>query len=286
MNTLRIRALDNILQDIESFQSIPHTVAEIICTIDDDNTTAVMLAHKIECDLGLLSDILKLVNSTRYTVMGGVTNTKQAVVVLGFNTIRNLACTVGIVSYYRQNSGDSFDFMQFVRHSIGTACCAKVIAKRIKLNPDTAFVSGMLHDIGQLAAAVVFPDEYRMVMDYKKLHDCDIAVAEQAVLGVDHAKLGAHLVGCWNFPPEIGEGIGGHHQMIDDMPNSRMADLLHVAEMLGHALDFGVADKVPFLNDSAMHRLGLSFQQLKPLFEEIEDEYCNIIQMLEWDTNE
>lgn len=285
MNTFQPRSTAQILRATESFPSIPYTVAGIIRTLDDDNTTSDMLAKKIESDVGLFTDILKIVNSPRYAVGGRVAHAKQAVVILGFNAIRNLACMAGIVSHFRRNSDEAFDFLQFVLHSIGTACCAKAMAKRAKLNPDIAFISGMLHDVGQLAVAAVLPDEWRMVIDYKKLHDCDSNEAEQAVLGVDHARIGAHLVRCWNFPTEIGEAIGCHHQHVTDMSSSRMADLLFVAEVLSHALDFGAKGRVPPLYESTMLRLGLSFQQLTPLFYEIEDEYFESIQILEGNLN-
>lgn len=280
MTTFRVLSVDDIFQAIESLPGMPHAVADIIRTIDDDNTTSAMLAHKIEGDIGMLSDVLRLANSPRYAVINGVAYAQQAVVVLGFNVVRNLACMAGVFNYFRENSGDTFDFVQFARHSVGTACCAKLIAGRAKLNKDAAFVAGMLHDVGKLAAAVVFPDEYRVVMDYQALHDCDIAVSEQSVLGVDHAALGAHMLGRWSFPPDICEAIGGHHQLFDDIPKTRMADVLHVADVLSHALDFGGNGQVPLLNDSAMSRLGFSFPQLKPQFDEIEDEYCNYIQVL------
>lgn len=279
MNTSPIQSAEDILGAVETFPSLPSAVVEIIQSIDDDDVTPIELARKIECDLGMLAGVLKLANSSRYAVRGGVASVQQAVPVLGFNAIRNLACLEGVSSHFRNNSRNAFDFENFMRHSIGVACCAKFIARSIHLNPDIAFVSGLLHDVGQVVVAVTLPDELGAVMEYKKQHDCHIAVAERAVLGMDHADIGAHLADRWNFPAVISEAIGSHHHVFDEV-SSRMADMLHVAEVLSHALDFGSSDQVPPLSHGAMLRMELSFQHVRSHFDEIEDEYCDMARML------
>lgn len=227
----------------------------------------------------MLAGVLKLVNSPRYGAKGGVVSTQQAVMILGFNAVRNLACLGGVSSHFQKNCRDLFDFKKFMRHSIGVACCAKFIAKRLRFSPDAAFVAGLLHDVGQLVVAVTLTDELHAVMEYKKQHDCHIAEAERVVLGMDHAQIGAHLANKWNFPMVIGEAIGGHHQVFDE-GTSRMADIVHVAEVLSHALDIGSSGQVPPLSHAAMLRLELSFQDVKAHFDEIEEECCDFAQML------
>ncbi|MCK9202374.1 MAG: HDOD domain-containing protein [Gallionella sp.] len=279
MNTSSFKSTEEILGAVESFPSLPQAVVEIIRSIDDDSMTPQLLTRKIESDLGMLAGVLKLANSSRYAVRGGVSSPQQAVTILGFNAIRNLACLDGLSSHFRENSHDDFNFGKFMRHSIGVACCAKFIARRIHLNPDIAFVAGLLHDVGQLVVAVTLPGELHAVMEYKKRQDCHISVAEHAVLGIDHAGIGAHLVDRWNFPSAIGEAIGGHHHVFDDV-SSRMADTVHVAEVLSHALDFGGSGQVPPLSHGAMMRLELSFQQMQSHFGEIEDEYSDFAKVL------
>lgn len=273
------KSIEEILGAIESFPSLPHTVVEIIHSIDDDSVSPTQLAKMIEGDLGMLSGVLKLANSSRYVVSGGVVIIQEAVTVLGFNAIRNLACLEGISNHFWKNGRDVFNFENFMRHSIGCACSAKFIARSLHLNPDIAFISGMLHDVGQVVVAVTLPDEFRAVMEYKKQHDCHIAVAERAVLGIDHAEIGAHLANRWNFPAVIGEAIGGHHREFNTV-SSRMVDVVHVAEVLSHALDFGGSDQVPPLSHGAMLRLELSFQHVRSHFDEIEDAYCDMVSML------
>ena len=281
MTAIPLMSMDAILSAVGALPVLPKAVAEIIRTIEDENTSATMLARQIELDIGLLTSVLRLVNSSRYALRGGISSAQQAVVLLGFNTIRNLVCMVGIADYFQKNSAGTFNYAHFLRHSAGVGCIARLFAKPAGLNPDTVFVVGMLHDVGQLALAKTAPNEFDLIKDYRKTHDCHIAEAERAVMGMDHAQLGAHLASLWHLPSEICEAIEFHHHLSDSAPPSRMADLIHVAEVLAHSLDLGSSGQwVTPLSESAMLRLGLSMQQVAQAFGKIEDEYSDCAIML------
>ncbi len=268
-----------MLEAIDSFPCIPQAVVEIIRSIDDDSVRTEQLARKIESDLGMLTGVLKLVNSPRFSVSGEVVSVQQAVMILGFNAIRRLACLGGIAKHFQDNCNNAFNYEHFMQHSIGVACCAKFIAKRVGINSDVAFVSGLLHDVGQWVVAVTLPEQLRRILEYKRTLDCHRSVAERAILGLDHAEIGEHLIRRWNFPPVISEAIGNHHRVFESV-STPVADMVHVAEILSHALDFGSAGQVPPLSHAAMLRLGLSFQQIRPNFDEIEEEYFDFAHSL------
>jgi putative nucleotidyltransferase with HDIG domain len=283
-------SVDEILKAVATLPGLPNAVVGVMRTLEDENTTFDMLTRIIESDVGLVAGVLRLVNSSHYAVSGGVSSVHQAVVILGFDTIRGLACTEGISNFFRKNAARDFNIAKFMRHSVGVACCARVLARQVNMNPEAAFVSGLLHDVGQLAMAVTFPEGYRKVQAYKASHDCYLVIAEQAIFGVDHAFIGAHLVDFWHFPKEIGEAIRNHHQIFEAGSDLPMVDLIHVAEVLSHALDLGVinaaqdmdsVNQVPPLSDGALFHLGLTFGQMESLFEEIEDEYSDMVQMLD-----
>jgi putative nucleotidyltransferase with HDIG domain len=273
-------ATDEILRAVGTLPSMPKALMDIIRTIEDENSSGETLAKQIETDLGLLSSVLRLVNSPRYSAKGGVSSAQQAVLLLGFNAVRNLVSVAGIADYFQKNCPAGFNYEQFFRHSAGVGVVAKQLAHSAGLNPDAAFVSGMLHDIVQLALAATVPNQFIRVMDYKKQHDCHIARAEQAVIGMDHANIGAHLAKLWHLPEEICEAIEYHHSISDSISHSRMSDLIHVSEVLAHALELGTNGQVPSMFEEAMLRLGLSLAQVKQALGKIEEEYCDFAQLL------
>ena len=267
--------IEEMIDKINKFPSLSHNTLNIILSIDEEHSTLSDLTKKIESDAEMVEVVLKQVNSAHYNIKGGVSSIDPAIMLLGFNTIRNLACLGSIVNYYRSHSRRGYDLKRLMRHSIMVGCCAKVVAKRSGLNSDIAFVVGLLHDIGQFVIAVSLPNELARIVDYKDEHGCYASDAEKAILGIDHAKIGEYLAKKWHFPKVIFEPIGNHHNIFGSGP-SLMSDTIHVADVLGHALQSGNTDPIPSLSSLSMKRLALSFHDLSPYFEKIENEYFDM----------
>lgn len=280
------RHIDEILKKIERLPTMSRSVVEIIRCLDDENASIDALVRQVSNDIGLATGILKMANTHRFSMHGGIASVHDAVMLIGFKQIREMACMVGLMDNFPKNKSIVFDYANFWRHSIGVGVCASELAKHViskqhGLNPDVAFISGMLHDIGQLAVAVAVPDEYRAVIEYRASRDCTLTEAEEAVLGMDYAQIGAHLARKWEFPQIICTAIEKHHDP-DAPPTSSMSDLVHIADVLCHALELGSYGKfIPPLSDYAMFRLNINFQQVSPWFEQIECEYRNVTMMLE-----
>ena len=266
---------------IEHLPVMTQSVRKIIQGLDDDSVSVEMVARMVSADPSLVAAVLKAVNSSLYGLHGEVTSIQEAVVILGFNTLRNIVCTVGFVTGIPHHGcAPEFDYRYFVRHSVAVGVCAKHLAKLIGHKPDVAFVSGLLHDIGVVVEAIAFPKEFGQALKYREAHDCQLYEAEQAVLGMDHARLGAELSRIWNFPTDICEAIGKHH-VPDNEPTSPMADLIHVSEVLSYALEIGTnCWSVPPLSSGALRRLGADWRHLKPCFPMIECEYLDFTLML------
>jgi len=279
-------SIDDILRKVERLPTMSKTVIEIIRCIDDENISIDSLVRQVSSDIGLAAGVLKMANTHRFSMHGGIASVHDAVMLIGFKQIREMTCMVGLMDNFPKNKSISFDYANFWRHSIGVGVCASelakhVVSKQYGLNPDVAFISGMLHDIGRLALAVAVPNEFNAVIEYHASHDCPLFEAEEAVLGMDYAQIGAHLAKIWEFPPIICDAIEKHHQP-DAPPTSSMSDLIHVSDVLCHALELGSSDYVmPPLSDYAMFRLNINFLQMRPYFAQIECEYRNVTLMLE-----
>ncbi|MFA6921583.1 MAG: HDOD domain-containing protein, partial [Gallionella sp.] len=91
---------------------------------------------------------------------------------------------------------------------------------------------------------------------------------EKEIIGADHAWIGHEVAKRWKFPLSIQQAIRDHHRPSGES----FADLVHVADVLCHALDIGNSgyDAVPKLSCNAWDRLGLKWEALRPCFAEIE----------------
>lgn len=277
MNTLK--SVDDILHKVDQLPAMSKAVIEIIRCIEDAELSVDSLTQLVSSDIGLATNMLKAANTLRFSMHGGIASVHDAVMLIGFKQIREMACMIGVMGSFQQNKTHFFNYANFWQRSMGVGVCARILAKHVKLNPDTAFITGMLHEIGQLALVVAAPDEFRFAMDFSASHDCSPLEAENQVLEMDHARIGGHLSRKWELPKVICDAIEMHH-CPDTVPTAPMTDLIHISSVLSHALELGCLERVmPMLSDHAMERLNINLFQLKPCFSQIECEYQYIISL-------
>lgn len=273
--------LDEVIKRIHDLPSLSAVVVELLTSMEDEDVDIHVLGAKIAHDQALTAKTLRLANSSFYGMPSKVTTIPQAMSVLGFHSIRTLVTACAVSASFPNGTGGPFDFKSFWRHSVATAACAKLLAKRHKLNPETAFTAGLLHDIGTLVLATRFPAEYAQMLAHRNRHDCYIIEAEQAVFGLDHAATGSALAAHWKFPEAIQRAVAEHHR--DDCIGPPSLQLLvHAANTVAHALDLSghEDDLAPPMSHAVWQALGLSGDEWKQLFAETEascTEMCKIL---------
>lgn len=266
-------AQDEVARNILDLPALPSIVLELIRSFDDPEVDVARLAETISHDQALAARTLRVANSSFYGLTSKVKTINQAVMVLGFDTVRSLV-SAGAIVHALPGTGPHRDLAQFWRHAMATAVCARSIARRTRLNQEYAFLSGLLHDIGRLVLATRFPRQYAAAMDWRDQHDAWQVDAEQQVLGIDHQQVGLMLAELWKFPALIQRAIGNHHApAVDDL--GEVGSIVHVANVVVHALDLGAeADAlVPPVSGEAWASLRLDGAMLRAVFRETEEQY-------------
>ena len=186
-------------------------VQRILVLTTDPATTVDELASAVEGDQVLAAKVIRLVNSPFFGLDREVTSIRQAVIFLGFNTIRQLVMSVSF--------GYAFEFVpraeldRFWRHSLAVAILSRRIAELVPgMDADRLFASGLLHDLGHLVLLTAFPEEYRQIIE-EASHTGDISTLEREHFGIDHADVGLVLGTEWNFPAQIVDAIYYHHKV-------------------------------------------------------------------------
>jgi putative nucleotidyltransferase with HDIG domain len=176
-----------------------------------------------------------------------------------------------IIARFPAQDSARFDLPAFWRHSIGVASCARVLSARTGQNPNTAFICGLLHDIGRVLLATSYPGHHAEIAAYRTSHDCLWSEAELEVIGLDHTEIGAALAARWNFPESIQQAVAGHHQP-DAAGSSPLAVITHVSDVICHALDTTIdaAEFVPMLSAQGWRQIKLGDSDLQSVFAEIE----------------
>jgi putative nucleotidyltransferase with HDIG domain len=273
--------LDDIISKLEDLPSLPAVVMELLTSIDQEDVDIAVLAKKVSHDAALTAKTLRLANSSLYGLQVKVTTIQQAITYLGFQTTRNLITAAAVTGCFAEGQCRGFDDKAFWRHSIATAACCKVIARRLHFNQDYAFTAGLLHDIGRLVLVSTFPRDYEAVMAWRSEHDSTVLEAERAVTGVDHVLAGMTLAEHWHFSTTMKLAIEHHHEP-DAGGAGLLAAIVHVANAIVHALDIAGDDDelVPTVSAAAFTALGLSEDGLLHVFRETELQFEEITLIL------
>lgn len=280
MSTLR---REDVAARLKQLPSLPNVVSELLSSFTAEDIDVDMIARQIARDQALTARVLRVANSSFYGLQNRVATIQEAVTVLGFRAVRSMVVAVGMSGAFRHEQCPEFDDQVYLRHGVGTALAARVLASRVGVNPDLAFTAGLLHDIGQLVLVSNFPQQYSKVLQYRKQHDCFLVQAERDVLGVDHAEVGGLLAEAWHFPPVLREAVGEHHAPASAAGGS-LANLIHVADLTAHALGLTGADdeQVAPLDRTAWERLGgdwVAYGEALPEIEAGFEEACQVISL-------
>lgn len=190
--------LDALFQQQNALPSIPKVVQEVIESFNNDRVSVDDIVKKLAADQVLSAKLLRLANSSYYHASRSVGTVEDAVLMLGFMTVRTLVVSSGLTGGFKAMPG--VDLKQFWRHSMHVAVIAKWLAKQIKENSDFAFTVGLMHAIGQLVMHAGMPEKTLQIDKIANALDARRIDVERASFGYDYANVSAELARRWRFP--------------------------------------------------------------------------------------
>jgi putative nucleotidyltransferase with HDIG domain len=206
----------NILKTIDNIKNlptIPHILAEVNKMLQETGVSIEKMGDIIESDHVLTSRILKLANSAFYGFRSKIVDIRQAVMILGFNTVRNALTAVSVIDLFRaKEKYGGFDIRELWEHSAAVAITGKHLAERAHLaSPSDCFVAGLLHDIGKLIMAQYFTDIFKQTLELTRKKNISFFDAEREISPIDHALIGGYLARKWQLPDCLVDAITYHH---------------------------------------------------------------------------
>jgi len=188
--------------------------------------------------------ILKIANSAMYSCSRKVKTLTEAIVMLGFNSIRSLVVTSAARNLYNtQNSHTGLKERLLWEHSIGSAFACRLIAQvKVPALAEEAFLAGLMHDIGKLVLNLQVPEVFDEIVQVVYNENQPFAATEQKYLGFDHAEVGSQLVNKWNLSPVLEEAILQHHDTTAFSSENPLLSILDLGNNLCHKLGIGFVD--------------------------------------------
>lgn len=211
-----------------------------------DNVTLAEVARVVQTDPALSGRLIKLANAASQ-ISRPVASVQEAVVRLGLTSVRQLALSFSLLDTYRQGGCRSFDYDAYWSHSLLAALTMQALAMRIRVAaPDELFVCGLLAQIGRLALATAYPDEYDQILQELGAQPAASIIAlEHERLETDHIELGVILMGDWGIPKPFTEAVRYHDdpEAAGFLPDSRAHTLAIMLQLAQHVADFGLSDE-------------------------------------------
>jgi putative nucleotidyltransferase with HDIG domain len=224
----------------KTLPSLPLTVVALGEAVQDERCTVDRILGILSKDPSLSATLLRLANSALYATEGSAMDLRTAVLRLGFDAVANLGTGAAVIKTLR--GGTHLDAVRLWQHSVAVGLTAKGVCALAKRHgqAETAFLTGLLHDIGKVALDTCYPEEYALVLQ-QVAEGAFFVDAERAVLGMDHAEAGALLAADWSFPAAIVEVIRDHHA---PRPEDFLPNLIHLADLLVRTrIPMGPADE-------------------------------------------
>ncbi|WP_038175571.1 HDOD domain-containing protein [Vibrio pacinii] len=238
-----------LISRINELPRIESVLQELLEMVNRDTIDFSELAHKMAMDQVLLARVLRMANSAQFGGVKGISNINDAIVRIGIGAIRNLISSSILASSFPKI--DTINIKDYWAATFEISTIASTVAKDIKLDPNEAFTTGILHNIGELMIHTLEPEK-AVEINRRTAAGENAAQVQKELLGVDAQELGAVLAESWKFPTQLVDAIANVNHPSKAVESKRLACLLYLARDAHYCWDnlFEARDKQRYLAKS------------------------------------
>lgn len=264
---------------IERLPALPTTISKIMSICNDPKSSPADLSKVISLDPVLMGRVMKLINSAYYGMNSEITSLVRAIIMLGLNTVKNLALSTAVLGSVGVRNTDALNADGFWRHSLCVGVTSKLIAQKIGVPPkdlEEFFIAGLLHDIGKIPFNNKFPDEYAQCVSLADSGIATLADSEKNEFGCDHGEIGANIASAWSLNEGLVHAISKHHEKYDG-EHKNLVYAVVAANFFANRMEIGYSgDKNPGEPDKEVFQhLKIHWGDLEGMEEEIRDAIDN-----------
>jgi putative nucleotidyltransferase with HDIG domain len=246
----------NLDKDLKSYiktmPSLPTSLTKVLEVCNNPHTSPADLNHVISLDPVLVGRVLKLINSAYYGMSQPVKSLARAIIMLGINTVKNLALSttvMGQISSKGETAG--LDMEGFWRHSLGVGVSAKLLARMRGIDikqTEEYFTAGLLHDIGKIPLNTILSKEYFITISLADKRKKSLFETEENTLGINHCTVGSYITSAWKLEGAVGDAITHHHNIA-----GYTGDFKDIVYCVAVANQFAVSSRIGFSGECHPH---------------------------------
>lgn len=274
--------LGRLGDSIAELPMLPEVPRRILYMIHDPLTSMNDLAEIINEDPAISLRVMRISNSALYAGTHEIKDLHVACARLGMRTVANVVNAAANGNLYRGSKREYRSLMERLwSHAVVTAHCADKLATLIpKEEHRSAFVAGLVHDIGKLVLLDTITTRYKG--NIGRLRDSTELLVK--VLDRFHAIVGLHVVQYWKMPPEFAMTtyFADRPQFVPIQRWSSLAHIVSLASAMADACGSGVASEEPppIAGHPSIEALGTTDEDAQKLVDEITEERESIFDVL------
>ncbi|GAB4368414.1 MAG: HDOD domain-containing protein [Calditrichia bacterium] len=207
-------SIEDVISRVEKLPTINTVAFEVLHLCSDKEIPIPRLVKVISGDHSLTAQILKVANSGYFNYPRTIYSLDRAIVILGFNLLRDIAVSLAVFSVYNGFKTNGFiNLSQLWQHTLRTGLILKILAEEYdQENKDILYITGLLHDIGKLVLVNALKEDYAFILEKCHQERKPLFSVEKKFLGFEHSEVGARLLEKWNLPPEVVTIVRYHHE--------------------------------------------------------------------------
>jgi len=271
--------MESIVEAVNNLPVLPGIVLKVIKLTEDPDSTVQDISRLLNQDQVITAQVLKMANSAFYGFPRRIGSVTDAIVLLGFRTLRSIVMAAAVSDLLNQEiPGYAMEYGELWRHSQCAAMAARLIARKSKFAMlDVAYTAGLLHDIGKIILNNAMQDTYQEIVARVTSDNISFVEAEVQELGFNHAQVGARVVEKWNLPVETVEAIRYHHIPEKAEVNPRLTAIVHLADVISVSMGVGMGiDGLLYsVSEEAMQLLGLDEITIESIISELIDVFSD-----------
>ena len=271
--------IDRVKESIDQMPTLSPVIHKITEVANNVKSSAQDLTDVIQLDPVLTAKVIRMVNSAYFGLPQEIKSLKQAVVMLGLNTIKNVALSSAFLGKVNLKGNTSLNGQDFWKHSLGVAVATKLIARRMNVDQkllEEYFIAGLIHDIGKVLINNFFPEEMNRVLEEASKREEPIIDIEKRMFGLTHEEIGIAIGKKWRFANSLLYSVGRHHQPVLEGASAVFSMSVCVADTFVKSLEIGFSGnyRVEPVPEEVWTALGLNaegvFAALSTIGNEIE----------------
>lgn len=191
--------------------ALPASAVKLLELSQDPTRGPKDFARPIEADIGLMTQVLKFVNSSYFGFSREISSVEQAISLVGIRPIKNFALWSAVFSIIPNPQIGGFELKYLWMDSLRRAVFARGLGRALHLpNAEELFSAALLQDMAIPVLLEAFPEIYRDIVKRRAVEGMRLSTIEREVLGWDHAEAAAALCRNWHLPQDFSKLIQRH----------------------------------------------------------------------------